>query len=412
MKTSKKNRNIINIILAIVIAVGLWLYVINVENPTGSAHLRDLPVEIQGTEALAERDLMVTDVSREKMSLKVSGKKKTLMKLSKKNLSLAVDVSGLTGEGEWTLNCRAVFPAHVNTDNVSISDWNDLKVTVTVQKQESKEVPVRGQFIGTEAEHCLAGRVTTDPAALTLKGPAPVLEGIDYALVQVGGEDIRDTLVEQAPVVLIGRDDTPANVEHITCSETKVEVTVPVRQVVSVPLTIALKEGGGASAEDVEYSIKPAAVTLVAAEEGEELPAAISLGEIDLREVLGKTSYSLPIQLPKGVTGWNVPKFASVSLSLDTLASRQVATKNISLQNVPQGCTADLLSQQLYVWVRGDPARISELTADQITVEADLSGAVPGKNIQRIPAKVTLKDGDKTMGIVGTQYRVALRLTR
>ena len=33
MTNPKKNRKVFNIILAIVLAVGVWLYVINVENP-------------------------------------------------------------------------------------------------------------------------------------------------------------------------------------------------------------------------------------------------------------------------------------------------------------------------------------------------------------------------------------------
>ena len=33
MTNPKKNRKIFNIVLAIVLAVGVWMYVINVENP-------------------------------------------------------------------------------------------------------------------------------------------------------------------------------------------------------------------------------------------------------------------------------------------------------------------------------------------------------------------------------------------
>ena len=135
MKNSKKNRKMVNMALAVLLAFGLWFYVINVENPTGSANLRDLPVELQGEFQLAEAGLMVTDVSQETMNVKVTGKKKTLMKLDKKNVSLAVDVSSITGEGEHDLICKATFPSHISTDNVTVSSWNEMKVTVTVEKR-------------------------------------------------------------------------------------------------------------------------------------------------------------------------------------------------------------------------------------------------------------------------------------
>ena len=48
MTSPKKQRKIINLILAIILAVGVWLYVINVENPTSPTTVRDIPITIVG----------------------------------------------------------------------------------------------------------------------------------------------------------------------------------------------------------------------------------------------------------------------------------------------------------------------------------------------------------------------------
>ena len=411
MKSTK--RKILNMALAVLISMGLWLYVVNVENPTGSGHLRDLAVEVQGEETLESRGLMVTELSQERMNLKVTGKKKTLMRLDKKNVYLTVDVSSITEVGEWDLTCRPVFPTQVSTDSITVSSWNDMKVTVTVRKQESKTIPVRGEFIGTEADGCLAGAVETDPATLVVKGPSESLDQVSYALVQVGGESVSDTIQEQINVVLMGTDGQAADVKNVTISATSVQVTVPVRRVVSIPLTVTLQPGGGATAEDADCTISPASVTVVEEGDGSDLPESISLGTIDLSQVYGKTSYSLPIQLPEGVTGWNCPSFATVTLSLEKLASRQMATENITLKNVPQGYTAQLVNPKLYVWVRGDPSLVAQMDAGQIAVEVDLARANLGDELQRLPAKVSLVgEGLEGVGIIGTNYSVALTLTR
>lgn len=411
MKSTK--RKILNMALAVLISMGLWLYVVNVENPTGSGHLRDLAVEVQGEETLESRGLMVTELSQERMNLKVTGKKKTLMRLDKKNVYLTVDVSSITEVGEWDVTCRPVFPTQVSADSITVSSWNDMKVTVTVRKQESKTIPVRGEFIGTEADGCLAGAVETDPATLVVKGPSESLDQVSYALVQVGGESVSDTIQEQINVVLMGTDGQAADVKNVTISATSVQVTVPVRRVVSIPLTVTLQSGGGATAEDADCTISPVSVTVVEEGDGSDLPGSISLGTLDLSQVYGKTSYSLPIQLPDGVTGWNCPSFATVTLSLEKLASRQMATENITLKNVPQGYTAQLVNPKLYVWVRGDPSVVARLNANQIAVEVDLSRANLGDELQRLPAKVSLVgEGLEGVGIIGTNYSVALTLTR
>ena len=82
------------------------------------------------------------------------------------------------------------------------------------------------------------------------------------------------------------------------------------------------------------------------------------------------------------------------------------------MTNVPEGYAASLVSPKLYVWVRGTPSQVSKLTADEIAVEVDLSGTALGDELQRLPATVSLAEGNlKDVGIVGTRYSVALRLT-
>ena len=253
----------------------------------------------------------------------------------------------------------------------------------------------------------------TDPATLVIKGPSESLDQVSYALVQVGGESVSDTIQEQVNVVLMGTDGQAADVKNVTISATSVQVTVPVRRVVSIPLTVTLQPGGGAMAEDADCIISPSSVTVVEEGDGLNLPESISLGTIDLSQVYGKTSYSLPIQLPEGVTGWNCPSFATVTLSLEKPASRQMATENITLKNVPQGYTAQLVNPTLYVWVRGDPSLVAQMNANQIAVEVDLARANLGDELQRLPAKVSLAgEGLEGVGIIGTNYSVALTLTR
>lgn len=413
MTDPKKNRKVFNIILAVILAVGVWLYVINVENPTGTIPIRDIPVSLVGEEDLAARGLMVTDQSEDSVSLKLSGRRKTLMKLTRKNITLELDVSTITSEGEHTLSCRASFPNNVGTDNVSVSDWEDLRVTVTVEKQETKEIPVRGEFIGTEAENSLAGAVSTDPETLTLTGPAEALDGVSYALASVGGKELSDTITESASVVLMGPDSKPASRKNITLDKETVAVTVPVRQVVALPLTVTLTGGDTSSAADVSVEISPKNITVVK-DAGQDLPQSISLGEIDLSDVLADTSYAIPIHLPEGVVAWGQEvRFATVSLSFDEVQARQLDTSNIRFTNVPDGWKASLVNPTLSVWVRGDPEQVEALSADQIQVTADLSKAAAGDKLQRAAAAVTLtgEAGDK-VSVLGSHYTVAFRLAK
>ena len=413
MGTPKKNRKILQVILAVVIAMAMWFYVINVENPTGTARIRDVPVQLQGEEALAENGLMVTDLSQDAITVRLSGKKKTLMKISSKTLSLALDVSALTEPGEWTLTGRLSYPANVNSDNVTISHWDNLRVTVTVEPKAEKTVPVRGQFIGSEAAGHQTGAVTVVPDTLELTGPEDTLEKISYALAQAEGEDITSTLTVQSPYILMTEEDIPADVANVTPNVPAVEVTVPVRRVAQVPLTVELLPGGGASAEDVHCIITPASVTLVAEREDEDLPETISLGVIQLSDVFDGASYRLPIRIPEDAEGWNAPEYASVRLTTPGLVSLQVPveTSRIVLENVPEGYTPELVSDHLYIWVRGPAGAVKDLAQSNLSVSADLSGIPADGSLRRVPVNIALTgDGRELAGILGGHYSIALRL--
>lgn len=126
-------------------------------------------------------------------------------------------------------------------------------------------------------------------------------------------------------------------------------------------------------------TISPETITVVAQEGEEALPSAISLGTIELEDVLGDTSYSFPIKLPAGVTAWGEQsRYARVSLTFPQLVTRQLAVEQIALQNIPQGYDATLVSKQLYVWVRGRQDLVEALDPKQLQVEVDLSEAGKG----------------------------------
>lgn len=396
--------------MAVILAMGVWLYVINVENPTSTATIREIPVTVVGEDTLAERGLMLTAQSQDRITLKLSCRKKTLMKLSAKNINLELDLSSVTAAGTHTLSCQYSFPNSIGSDSISISNWEDLRVTVTVEKQSTKEVPVRGEFIGTEAEDCLAGTVTTEPAIIKLTGPADTLDGISYALASVGGKEISDTLVESSSVVFMGAEGTPADRKNVTASAETVQVTVPVRKVVSVPLTVDLVDGGGVSKDAIKVDISPKTVTVVAKKEGEPLPESVSLGRIDVSALTADTSYAIPVHLPKEVTAWGKQvRYASVSLHVEKTVSRQILVKNITYENVPEGCEAKPITEGIYVWIRGKDNVVKAFDPSQIHVTVDLSETAFLDKLQRFPAKVSLTDA-KELSVLGTHYSIALRV--
>ena len=259
----------------------------------------------------------------------------------------------------------------------------------------------------------LLGTVSVSPETLTLAGPEDTLEKITYALAQVEENDLSSSLTVESSFILMTADGLPADVANVTTDVSAVEVTVPVRKVAQVPLTVDLIGGGGATEEDVTSIITPRSITLVAEREDEELPEFISLGEIDLGDVFDGASYYLPIEVPDDVEAWNAPEYASVRLTMEGLTSLQVPveTDAIRLENLPDGYEAQMVSEYLYVWVRGPAGAMKDLVNEEILISADLTGCKTDGSLQRVPVTISLEGDEREQaGILGTHYSIALRL--
>jgi hypothetical protein len=87
---------------------------------------------------------MVAGISKTSFDLELAGKRNALIKLKRENISVTVDVSSITTEGQWSLKCKIALPNTVTSGTVSASEKNNYSINVTIAKQISKTIAIRG----------------------------------------------------------------------------------------------------------------------------------------------------------------------------------------------------------------------------------------------------------------------------
>ena len=95
----KKNK-IYSMILSVMVAFGLWLYVVNNVSSEMDATFNNIPVVREGESVLKERNLMVTNISHEVVSLNLFGSRDDLNKVDSSNTSVKIDLSNIQEPGE------------------------------------------------------------------------------------------------------------------------------------------------------------------------------------------------------------------------------------------------------------------------------------------------------------------------
>ena len=184
-----------NIVLAILIAIGLWFYVTVEVNSTTSAAIYNVPVTIVNEDVLASRGLMIAPSSELTVDLKVYGNRNAIsrIKSDKDSISVSVDVADVQSAGEKEFRCKVNMPYTVTGGSVTVQDQESYTVQLLIERMMNKQVEIRGNFTGTVADGFRVGDFIITPSTVEIKGPEELIKNVDYAQVTVSRQDLSDT---------------------------------------------------------------------------------------------------------------------------------------------------------------------------------------------------------------------------
>lgn len=149
---------------------------------------------------------MVTNVSAETASVKISGTRGNIGTLSASDVKATIDVSFVSQTGSTSLEVKLSYPDNVNADAVSVISVDPERIYFDVTKMSSTQVTVQAKFVGSTAEDYIAGEVEYEPKTVTVSGPESMLEQIGYIYAEMGGDDLTMTRTADVPIVLIDKD--------------------------------------------------------------------------------------------------------------------------------------------------------------------------------------------------------------
>ena len=380
---------LISVLLSVAMAFGLWYYVITVISPNTTDTFYDIPVVLVGETALEERGLMVTSVSNTTVDLTLTGNRSDLNQLTRENITLKANLNNILDPGKnLRLEYSIAFPGTVPNNAFVVESKMPDHITVTVEKRAYRDVDVVVVYSGTVAENFTAieDEQTLNYETVRISGPASVVEQITQAVIEVSLEDRTESIVESYRYTLCNEAGEPVNSELITVSVEEVELTLPIRMVKTIPLVVEVVAGGGATENTTSIEINPKEIQVCGSAAALEDLNEIVLGTINLAGLDKATELTFDINLPDSVTNMTGLKQATVQVEFPDLSTKTITIGNIQIVNVPEGLEAELTTQVLEIVFRGPKAEIEDLTAEDITVTVDFTGA----EIGTVNKKVTI----------------------
>lgn len=396
-------------LLSLIIAFGLWLYVVTVVSPEQERPYTNVPVTLEGESILRDRNLMIVSDTDLSVRVDLKGNRQDLNNLNSSNLSLTANLSGIYEPGEYHLGYSISFPGNIPAGAVTTMNKEPSTVTVVIAERISAHIPVRVEYIGNAADGFIADKpqAQLDYEEVVITGPKEVVEQIDHAYIRVDCTDATETITESYRFELRNRNGEPVDAAMITTNLEQIQVSVPVFQTKRIELVLNINSGGGATAETSKIEIEPRYIYVSGSESALENLETLIIGTLNLGDILEDTEKTYPIILPEGVTNLNDGEIeATVRISFPALVKKEFVISQISVRNVPEGMTADLITKQLTIVVRGPGSLMNRITEEDIFVEIDVTGV---ENTAAVEARITFPSEFAGVGAVG-KYSVNVQL--
>ncbi|MBQ3135548.1 MAG: hypothetical protein IJB75_07040 [Oscillospiraceae bacterium] len=404
-----KERKWLYVLLSVLIATTLWLFVRMDEDPEMEKRERYIPVITSGERVLESQGLMIDQMDPSDVTLVWKGNWREVSQLNRDNVSVSVDVSKITEPGEYELEFTPNYPATVVTSAVSLQSSIPQTVKITVAKIYSKPMTIQPVFKGSVEDGYQAGEFIVEPEQVQISGTQEMVDTIHTVQVVLEQKKMKESFSGELELQFLGEDGKPADTTGLRLSAEKASVYMPIVVVKDVPLAIDFVAGGGATKDNVKFKIEPASIMVSGPEEVLEHLDRITLGSIDLAQVIGDYSEEYPIYLSAGLENISGTDKAQVDVSVSGLVTKNVEVENIELINVPKGYKAALVTQKRTITLRGTQQALDKVLLPQVRMIADLS-ELAATGSYNVPAKVYLYAGND-VGVVG-QNNVVVKLTR
>jgi YbbR domain-containing protein len=254
------------------------------------------------------------------------------------------------------------------------SSANKIKVRVSEYK-ERPEIPIRISYEGALAEGFVRDPAVTSLESLSVSGPAEEVERILYARVRVDLKDTKVSLDEELPYELVSKDDEILTMsDYVTINEPTVRVMVPVFFYKQIKLELDIVEGAGAKKENVSFTIDPPVIGVVGDEATlRAMDDTLVIRQFRLAEITETVDLTVIPELPGGVINRGTDNSVVIHLELVDLFTKTFYISPADIHRENDNGTLDFGVSRIPVIVRGNAKQIISLTADMLSVSADMT---------------------------------------
>jgi|GEM_PF-6753205 len=359
-------------IIALVLAIGLWVFVVN----TGYRN-EILPDSIPVTARDVPQTLAIAS-GLPSVQVEVFAPTASFQRLKATDIQAFVNVAGLA-VGTHSLEIK-VF---ADDPNVRIVEVTPPFLELTLEKKNTDEFDVRLETEGTLGQGYVADKAELTPNNVQVTGASSVIAQIDQVVVRLplNGE----TSTVERTLVPVALDKDRNELPSVTFDPASVDVKLPVIQAEDAKSVGIEVETSGDPAEGFfvgTITTDPSTATAQGSSKALSDITTLTTEPIDLSGATEKIERTVELVTPDNVRAEPATIKVTIEIRAGTLTRRVSA--RIESTNVSGGLTASSSPDTIELILSGPADKVRSATNGELVVHVDMSGKDEGDHVVQL----------------------------
>lgn len=367
MDNWKNKQKVIVQLVCLLLSIGLWIYVTNIENPIKSYELGRVPVEIKNVDSLKDAGLALAPNQEFYVNLKIEGNSQDLFRVDKSDFNISVDLSEFVlknGENKIAVNIESV------PSTVKIKNSNGLAITVNTEAYATKEVPVKSKInVMSKSSYYVATPVFS-PETIVVSGAESLVNSVTKVVAEGEESNAVKTIIKDYIVIPVDEDDN--EIKGVQLSQKWAEATIQINQGKTVPIKINTTGilGKGLKLKSISSTITEIGIT--GSEAVLNSISEIETETINLSEITDSTNIDVALGIPDGILIHNGENSITVNIVLEKVKTREF-TIDYSMKGKQEDITIVPDNNKVTITVSGFEDVLNSLTEANFTAELNVS---------------------------------------
>ena len=358
------------LVLAFLMALLLWLYVIGLENPARTQTYANLQLEVRGlAEGLAGRSTLPL------VTVQVQAPEDVLRQLRAADFRPYVDATGL-GAGRQTLKVQVGRP-----NGLVQLQLDPAEVVVQLDQKTTGTFAVRLKTLGSPGVgYQLEGPQIITPTQIVVAGWQDQVARVNEVVAEVDISGRQTTQTAQVrPRAL---DGDGHEVAGLTYEPELVQIAVSIQLFVNLktlPVRVAVEGDPAPGYHVTDISVAPTTLLVQGLPNDLEKLNSLDTAPVSIAGLSQTLSLAVPVVLPPGVLlSLDQPANVQVRVAVEEITTRTTLAVRVRAQGLEPGFEATLSPDQLDARISGPFEALQNIDPAQVGALVDLSGRGPG----------------------------------